>query len=203
MDFKAKYQPGTRQTPQPGENLLTRPRWNPYLVGALIGVLSWVGFYVVNKPIGMSTQIAAASAVAAAPVLGSQAVHQNVYWSGPARPSWDYGMLFLIGTFIGAGLAALVSRSWRIETVPAVWRERFGAAPAWRYLAALLGGAVLLYGARMAGGCTSGHGISGTLQLALSSWLFFVVMFIAGAATAAVMFGIPALGGARSQGGAS
>lgn len=203
MSLDPQLRQDSRQTPHPGDSLLTRPRWNPYLVGALIGVLSWAAFYVVNKPIGMSTQIAAASAVAATPVLGSQAVHQNIYWSGQARPSWDYGMLFLIGTFIGAGLASLASRSWRIETVPAVWRERFGPAPGWRYLAALVGGAVLLYGARMAGGCTSGHGISGTLQLAVSSWLFFVVMFIAGVATAAVMFGIPALGGGRPEGGAS
>ena len=34
-----------------------------------------------------------------------------------------------------------------------------------------------MYGARLAGGCASGHGISGTLQLALSSWVFTVLMF--------------------------
>jgi hypothetical protein len=60
-----------------------------------------------------------------------------------------------------------------------------------RSVAALLGGIVIMYGARMAGGCTSGHGISGTLQLALSSWVFFLVMFAAGVATALVMFRKP------------
>jgi uncharacterized membrane protein YedE/YeeE len=40
----------------------------------------------------------------------------------------------------------------------------------------------------MAGGCTSGHGISGSLQLALSSWLFFLTMFAFGLATAFVLF---------------
>jgi uncharacterized membrane protein YedE/YeeE len=47
-----------------------------------------------------------------------------------------------------------------------------------------LGGVLLLYGARMAGGCTSGHGISGGLQLAVSSYLFMAAMFAAGIATA-------------------
>jgi hypothetical protein len=40
----------------------------------------------------------------------------------------------------------------------------------------------------MAGGCTSGHDISGSLQLAVSSWVFFLVLFAAGLATAAVLF---------------
>jgi uncharacterized membrane protein YedE/YeeE len=46
------------------------------------------------------------------------------------------------------------------------------ARPGWNFpakalLAALLGGAILMFGARLAGGYTSGHGMSGTLQLAL------------------------------------
>jgi hypothetical protein len=72
--------------------------------------------------------------------------------------------------------------------VPATWRERFGNSPQGRYLAAFAGGLILMYGARMAGGCTSGHGISGSLQLAVSSWVFFLTLFAAGLATAAVLF---------------
>ena len=55
-------------------------------------------------------------------------------------------------------------------------------------IAAFVGGIIILYGARLAGGCTSGHGISGTLQLAVSSWVFFISMFGTGIATAALMF---------------
>jgi uncharacterized membrane protein YedE/YeeE len=57
-----------------------------------------------------------------------------------------------------------------------------------RMIAAFIGGAILLFGARLAGGCTSGHGISGTMQLALSSWIFFPVMFITGIITARILF---------------
>jgi len=46
-----------------------------------------------------------------------------------------------------------------------------------------------MYGARMAGGCTSGNGLSGSLQLALSGWTFFLTMFASGLATAWLMFG--------------
>jgi uncharacterized membrane protein YedE/YeeE len=45
-----------------------------------------------------------------------------------------------------------------------------------------------MYGARLAGGCTSGHGISGSLQLAVSSWTFFLTMFASGVLTALVLF---------------
>ena len=34
------------------------PAWSPYLVGALIGVLSWLTFYFSNKPLGASTAYA-------------------------------------------------------------------------------------------------------------------------------------------------
>ena len=42
--------------------------------------------------------------------------------------------------------------------------------------------------ARWAGGCTSGHGISGTLQLAVSSWIAAGCFFIGGIATAMLIF---------------
>jgi uncharacterized membrane protein YedE/YeeE len=165
----------------------TRARWNPYLVGIAIGALSWLAFAVLNEPLGISTAVSAASSVCAAPVLGAEAVARNAYWT--KHPfKWNYGMLFLVGTFLGGLISALASRSFRWETIPAVWAERFGGSAARRLVGAFLGGVVIMFGARMAGGCTSGHGISGTLQLAASSWVFFLTMFASGVLTAALMF---------------
>jgi uncharacterized membrane protein YedE/YeeE len=47
----------------------------------------------------------------------------------------------------------------------------------------------MVFGARLAGGCTSGHGISGDLQLAASSWVFMPLAFVVAIATAFLMFG--------------
>lgn len=168
-------------------NFLLRPRWNPYLVGALIGALSWVAFAVVDKPLGISTAVSEASGAVAMPIMGKAGVLSNAYWA-KHRPAWNYGTLFLLGTFLGALVSAVTSRSFRLEAVPTVWAERFGPARWKRLLAAVVGGVLTMYGARMAGGCTSGHGISGSLQLALSSWVFFVTMFVFGILTALVMF---------------
>jgi uncharacterized protein len=165
-----------------------RPRFaNPYVIGAAIGVLSWAAFAVVNQPIGVSTAVSQASGGAAELVVGRQTVLSNPYWAQHV-PRWDYGTLFLLGTFIGALAGALTGRGFRLELVPAVWAGRFGRSVPKRMLAAFAGGILTIYGARLAGGCTSGHGISGALQLALSSWVFLVTMFAVGILTAALVF---------------
>ena len=164
------------------------PRWNPYLVGALIGVLSLLTFSLADKPIGMSTGIAQASGACAMPVIGADGVAANAYWAKKAVPAWDYGSLFVLGSFFGALASALVSGSFKLESVPTLWRERFGTSVLKRMAAAFIGGVVILFGARLADGCTSGHGISGSLQLAVSSWTFFLVMFASGIVTAFLLF---------------
>jgi uncharacterized membrane protein YedE/YeeE len=136
----------------------------------------------------MSTGIAQASGACALPVLGSAGVAANTYWAKKAVPAWDYGSLFVLGTLFGAFVSAVVSGSFKLESVPAVWRERFGPSVIKRMAAAFLGGVIIIFGARLADGCTSGHGISGSLQLAVSSWTFFIVMFATGAVTAFILF---------------
>ena len=72
--------------------------------------------------------------------------------------------------------------------MPTVWRERFGDAPWKRYLATFLAGFVVLYGARLAGGCTSGHMMSGMMQTAVSGYIFAAGAFAAGIPVAILMF---------------
>jgi len=161
--------------------------WAPYLAGIGIGVLSWLVFVIVATPIGVTTAAAQVAGGVTGLVVGQEAVQANPYWAtNPLR--LDYGTLFLVGTFLGALASALVSKRFRIETVPAVWRERFGASVGKRYAAAFVGGMIIMYGARMAGGCTSGNGISQGLQLAVVGWTFLAAMFATGVITAQLVF---------------
>ncbi len=161
--------------------------WSPYLVGAGIGALSWLAFAVFGDPLGVTTAYSRIASLFAIPVIGADAVAANSYWkSMPLK--WDYGVWFLVGIPLGAFLSAVMSGTWRLELVPEVWKERFGPSVLKRFAAAFLGGIVIMYGARLAGGCTSGHGISGGLQLAVSSWLFLGVMFATGLAVSAALF---------------
>lgn len=46
-----------------------------------------------------------------------------------------------------------------------------------RYFPSFLGGFILLYGARMADGCTSGHMMSGMMQGSISGYIFAACVF--------------------------
>jgi uncharacterized protein len=163
-------------------------RWSPYLVGIGIGVLSWVVFVVVAAPIGITTAIGQIAGGVASPIIGAETVAANAYWRTNVM-KLDYGTLFLIGTFFGALASALLSRTFKFESVPSVWQERFGSSKTRRFVVAFIGGAMAMYGARMAGGCTSGNGISQSLQLAVVGWTFLAVMFTSGLITAAIVYG--------------
>ena len=161
---------------EPRESINLGRSASPYLMGAGIGVLSWAVFAIADDPLGITTALSAVAGFAAMPFVGADAVWHNSYWAQNV-PSLTYGSLFLAGVFLGAFGASLMSGQLRVETVPATWRQRFGSSRARRFVAAFAGGAIEMYGARLAGGCASGHGISGTLQLALSSWIFTILMF--------------------------
>lgn len=165
----------------------SRLDWTPYYAGAGIGVLSWIAFAVAKDPIGVTTAYGRLAGEVAIPLLGADAVANNTYWK-QAPFALDYGVLFLIGIMIGAFVSALLSGTFKVELVPEVWRQELGASIWKRFIYAFLGGVIIMYGARLAGGCTSGHGISGGLQLAVSSWLFLAVMFSTGLIASAILF---------------
>jgi uncharacterized membrane protein YedE/YeeE len=54
------------------------------------------------------------------------------------------------------------------------------------YSAAFLGGAMMLFGARLASGCTSGHGLSGLGLLSVTSFVAVPAMFAGGISLALI-----------------
>jgi len=172
-------------------NPLKKPRWSPYLVGSGIGVLSWITFAMMGEALGTSTtMVRAAGALEGAVDTGH--VLSNPYFAHylDGKPVFEWQFALVIGLFLGALVSAMLSGERFKETVPDLWAWRFGKSRAVRYTAAFVGGAVLLFGARLAGGCTSGHGISGGMQLAVSSWVFTATMFVSGIVTAFALFGM-------------
>lgn len=173
-------------------NPLRRKAWSPYVVGAAIGVLSWFAFATVNKPIGITSAFentAALTAQAAAPGWAQQ----HSYYAEKAKenktPKIDWEWMLVIGVFFGALLSAALSKDRTREKVPPLWAWRFGPSVGKRFAGAFFGAALMMFGARLAQGCTSGHGISGALQLALSSWIFVALLFASAVATTFIIFG--------------
>lgn len=86
----------------------------------------------------------------------------------------------LIGGFLSAWLGS--GRAPAIEKVHA--RE---TSTGRRYTDAFIGGFLILFGARLAGGCTSGHIISGITQLSVSGLLFGATVFASAMLTARLL----------------
>jgi len=105
----------------------------------------------------------------------------------------DGSWMIIVGIVIGAFISSALSGTFALSWVPALWGDAFGYAAAVRLVAALIGGALLGFGARWAGGCTSGHGISGTLQLSANSMIAAACFFVGGIAVAMIIYGFPAL----------
>jgi uncharacterized membrane protein YedE/YeeE len=160
--------------------------WSPYLVGALIGVLSWITFVISDKPIGCSTAFARTGGMIEKIFRGKKAEERPYYKKFAPAVDWEW--MLVLGVIIGAFLSALLSGRFAWQWVPGFWSETIGTGRFTRWLPALAGGIVMGFGARWAGGCTSGHGISGTLQLAVSSWLAALCFFAGGIASAMLIF---------------
>lgn len=160
--------------------------WSPYLVGALIGLLSMATFYFSNKPLSVSTAYARVAGMVGN--LFSKGHTENLKFYQDTKPKVEWQVMLVLGMLLGAFIAAATGGEIAAEWVPAMWENRFGPDVVLRLGMAFLGGALLAYGARLAGGCTSGHGISGALQMSVSSWVALACFFIGGVATAMLLY---------------
>ncbi|NLF15416.1 MAG: YeeE/YedE family protein [Anaerolineaceae bacterium] len=169
---------------------LTETTWSPYVVGIGIGVLSWLTWLISHKPIGCSTSFARSAGMIEKLLRGPKVETRPYYQE--VKPAVDWQWMLVLGMVVGALVASLLSGDFQWQWVPSRWAAAFGTNVPIRLIAALLGGVLLGLGSRWAGGCTSGHGISGTMQLAVSSWISAICFFVGGILMAALLFALVA-----------
>ena len=165
---------------------LAMTRWSPYVVGAGIGLLSCLAFLLSDKPIGCSTAFARTSGMLERLFRGKKVLLKPYYQK--FAPAIDWEWMLVVGVCIGAFVSARLSGDFQLQWIPTRWAQAAGEGIGLRWLVSLFGGILMGFGARWAGGCTSGHGISGTLQLAVSSWIAAICFFIGGIAAAMMVF---------------
>lgn len=174
------------------DNPLRVKSWSPYAVGIGVGLLSWLTFATADEPIGITTAFEHTAALAEKAAV-PRVEETNEYFASkraegkPPIIGWQW--MLVVGVYIGAVISSALSRDWSPTSVPPLWAWRFGNSAPKRLTVAFLSGALMMFGARLAQGCTSGHGISGALQLAVSSWLFISVAFAVAALTAFLLYG--------------
>ena len=145
-------------------------------------------FYFSDKPIGASSFYATVAGFIGKAVAPRHTDSLEYFKSNPPKLNWE--VAFVLAAIVGAAVAAFTGGDFMNEWLPPMWTARFGDSIALRAAFAFGGGALMAFGARLAGGCTSGHGISGTLQLNIASWIAVICFFIGGAAIANLMFRI-------------
>lgn len=163
---------------------------NPYLAGALTGVLLALSVLLVGKYFGASTSYVRSVGLVEM-TLAPQHVQVTDYFMKyfGKNNGIDWQWLFVLGIFFGAYLSANFSGSYAWNSLPEIWQTRYGARPGLRFVLAFVGGTVALFGARMAGGCPSGHGLSGMAQVTVSGTLAMAAFFVGGAVTARLLYG--------------
>lgn len=166
--------------------------WSPYLAGALLGVLAIVSVYATTQWMGKTNYLGASTTfVRAAGLLERtvfpERVAANEYFTKEkVRVDWQF--MLVIGIFFGALISSKTDRSFKLESVPPTWRERFGPSIGKRAAGAFFGGIVAMMGARMADGCPSGHGLSGMMQLSVSAFIALAMFFGTGVIVAGLLY---------------
>ena len=104
----------------------------------------------------------------------------------PDTGSWLFA--FVLGMAIGGFVAGRTGRI-PVRDIPEIWEKRFGNSRIKRFSATFAGGFIILFAARLAGGCTLGLFISGSTQLAVSGLYFGVLIFAVAMVTARLVYG--------------
>jgi hypothetical protein len=145
----------------------------PWMAGVVVGSLQVPLILVVNNHLGCSSSYMTVIARAL------QAVSPSLVQRVPLLQGLldNYWQCFLmLGVAVGA---------WTSSTLTGV---AFHSDSMLSPLQSMFGGAMLVVGARIAAGCTSGHGISGMGYLAVNSFIAVAAMFGGGILTAMVFF---------------
>lgn len=160
--------------------------WSPYVAGAVIGLLQIPTFLLMDTALGASSSFVTVGAHLAA--LFDPGVAQVKYLASHMYGPKNWWQVAVVaGIAWGAFLSVRMSGAGRAAVSPVWTRAMRLSSVGARAPLAFAAGFVMLFGARIAGGCTSGHGISGIAQLSVGSTLAVAAMFAGGILTAALM----------------
>jgi uncharacterized protein len=155
---------------------------NPYLAGAILGVVLFAAFFLTGGGLGASgglNRIVVFFEDLLAPAHVDRTSYLVKMAGGDKNPLDHWIVVMTIGTILGGLISGLVHRRVKLETI-----RGYGVSPRARWIAAFIGGVLMGYGARFARGCTSGQALSGGAVMSAGSWAFMFAVFAGGFALA-------------------
>ena len=149
--------------------------WNPYMSGAVLGLLLFGSFYITGHGVGASGAINRVT-VFLESLVAQHHVDMTPYLAhmggGTLNPLNSWLVWMLLGIILGGAASGLIHGRFKLEIYHGP-----NISPKTRMIAAVIGGLFMGYGARMARGCTSGQGLSGGAVLSVGSWAYLLAIF--------------------------
>jgi uncharacterized membrane protein YedE/YeeE len=159
------------------------PWWAAGLLLGLVQILA-IGL---TKPLGVSTQFVVADAKVIKKIAPTYTENHSLI-SKDKYQKYGYGWWLDIGLLAGAFLAALLAGKWKVRKTTVWWQANHSDKAKNRFITGFIGGFLILLGARIAHGCTSGQFASGWAQLSLSVLPFTITLFGFGMLTAYLVY---------------
>jgi len=91
--------------------------------------------------------------------------------------AWE-GVMLMGALFGGFVTSVFITKTFKFSLIPSGWKKYKNNSILSRLLWSFFAGFIMIIGARLAGGCTSGHFMSGMSQMAISSMIFGGVVLI-------------------------
>lgn len=184
---------------------------NNWIKGAMILGLSFFIAIFLVKPIGVSTQFSVLSGIIHSTIDSDVIVEDSNRESGYASSNayydksegklakaiknpLNYDFIFVLSIPVGGYLGYLLFRRKKKaeeeedddeEELCSLDDNKKGFIR--KYALSFIGGFLLLFGARMADGCTSGHMMSGMMQGSISGYVFAISVFATAIPTAIIV----------------
>lgn len=169
-------------------DLLKKKLWSPWASGALLGLTCIASYVLADKTIGSSGGLESIDSILGKNLHLSWA--NSMYFRFQMPPVVSFQIWLFVGMVIGAFVASKLSRDFKFRVMPdRLWTETFGPSKLKRWVMIFIGGILIEYAAGIAGGCTSGLAISGSMQLSPAGFIFIIGLFISGIITTKILYG--------------
>jgi uncharacterized membrane protein YedE/YeeE len=162
--------------------------WSPWAAGVLLGLTAVASYVLLDKTIGSSGGLESIDSILL------KTFHLNLansmYFRFQMPPVISFQIILFIGMILGSFVSSKWSKDFKFRMMPdKQWTQNFGPSKLKRWILIFIGGMIIEYAAGIAGGCTSGLAISGTMQLSPAGLLFIVGLFISGIITTKILYG--------------
>jgi hypothetical protein len=148
---------------------------NPYLGGALLGLVLVAAFWVSGRGLGASG--ASKSAIVAVVKTVSPSHAENTafykdYLTSHPNPLKEWLVFQMLGVIVGGFISGAIAGrlKFKVEKSPKITNKT-------RIIFAVIGGILFGFGSQLGRGCTSGSALTGMAVLSLSGFLSMAAIF--------------------------